>query len=78
MTDKEIAKLRRTELLEILYSMRKEMDSLAEENQSLKNELENQKNLVELCKEILEVARDTNSAVKGETSEKTENSNDEQ
>lgn len=40
MTDKEIAKLRRKDLLEILYFMRKEIDALKDENDLLKSKLE--------------------------------------
>lgn len=64
MTDKEISKLRRSELLEILYSLRKEIDLLEEENKSLKMELEEIKYKDSIFNEILEVAKETNTIVK--------------
>lgn len=36
MTDKELRKLKRTDLLEILYYLQKEIDELKEENAALK------------------------------------------
>ncbi len=41
MTDKELRKLKRPELLEIMYYLQKEVEELREENESLKNKLEN-------------------------------------
>ena len=64
MTDKEISKLRRSELLEILYSLRKELDFLEKENKSLKMELEQIKFKDSILNEILEVVKETNSIVK--------------
>ena len=40
MTDKELKKLRKSELLELLLYMRKEIDSLKVENQSLEERIE--------------------------------------
>lgn len=40
MTDNELKKLGRKELLEILYFMRKEIDALKDENDMLKSRLE--------------------------------------
>ena len=79
MTDKEIQKLRRSELLEILYSLRKEVDSLQAENEALKKKLEEQNSVFG---EILSIVKETNTIIKGEETEKvccaeeTENTND--
>lgn len=43
MTDKEIRKLKRADLLEILYYLQKEIEELNKENESLKSQLENSK-----------------------------------
>ncbi len=43
MTDKEIRKLKRADLLEILYYLQKEIEELTKENESLKAQLENSK-----------------------------------
>ncbi len=61
MTDSQLHKLHRQELLEILFEMRKEMDSLIEENKSLKKQLENKS---ELTEEILELVRETAEGVR--------------
>ena len=42
MTDKEIKKLKRADLLEILYYLQKEIEELTKENESLKKIMENQ------------------------------------
>ncbi len=39
MTDKELHKLKKSELLEILVAMREEMDRLAEENEQLRQRI---------------------------------------
>jgi len=39
MTDKELRKLRRTDLLEILFYLQKEMETLRQENESLRQQL---------------------------------------
>lgn len=41
MTDKELHKLRRPELLELMFCMREELDRLKAENEELKRRLEN-------------------------------------
>lgn len=41
MTDKELRKLKRAELLEILYYLQKEVDNLKQENTELKERIEN-------------------------------------
>ncbi len=38
MTDKELKKLKRAELMELLYYMRREIDELTEENQHLRED----------------------------------------
>lgn len=40
MTDKELHKLKKTELLELLFTMRKEIDVLQTENSDLKQKLD--------------------------------------
>ncbi len=40
MTDKELRQLRRTDLIEILYYMRTEIDELKAENEQLKSRLD--------------------------------------
>lgn len=46
MTDKEIRKLKRADLLEILYYLQKEIEELTKENESLKAQLENSKTIL--------------------------------
>lgn len=58
MTDKELRKLKRSELLEILYFMRKEIDSLKSENEELRSSLR-AKPLDENVAEILTIVRET-------------------
>lgn len=53
MTDKELHKLKRSELLDLLFYMRKELDSLQEENESLKKQIENSKHTHEMLEKIL-------------------------
>lgn len=40
MTDKELKKLKRSELIEILYYMRREIDELREENEKLESRID--------------------------------------
>ncbi len=40
MTDKELSRLKRPELLEILYYMRRELDELRDENKQLKKRVD--------------------------------------
>lgn len=40
MTDKQVRKLKKTELIEMLYYARKEIDTLKTENTELKNRLD--------------------------------------
>jgi len=41
MTDKELHRLKRAELLEILFYLQKEIDNLKEQNQKLQERIEN-------------------------------------
>ena len=41
MTDKELRKLKRSELLELMFYLREELDKLKEENESLKSRIDN-------------------------------------
>ena len=43
MTDKELSKLRRVELLEILYELRKQLDAAKKENEDLRAEIEKER-----------------------------------
>lgn len=43
MTDKELKKLKKDELLELLFYMRREIDTLKQENQQLKSTLDDYK-----------------------------------
>ena len=43
MTDKELSKLRRVELLEILYELRKQLDAAKKENEDLRAEIERER-----------------------------------
>lgn len=40
MTDKEVKKLKRSELLEILFYLQKEMEKLQQENENLRKQIE--------------------------------------
>ena len=53
MTDKELHKLKRSELLELLFCMRDALDKLREENDELRKKLENTAENRELLKKIL-------------------------
>lgn len=52
MTDKELHKLKRSELLDLLLYMRRELDELQAENESLKKQVENSENNRELLEKI--------------------------
>jgi hypothetical protein len=64
MTDKEIRKLKRADLLEILYYLQKEIEELNKENDSLRAQLENAKvsfsenELKRIIKAVKSAARD--------------------
>ena len=52
MTDKELHKLKRLELLDLLFYMRKELDELQEENKNLKKQIENSESNREMLEKI--------------------------
>lgn len=53
MTDKELKKLSRTELLELMLYLRKELDDLKEENEKLKEQIDNTgSELKAICEEL--------------------------
>lgn len=56
MTDKELKKLGKRELLELLYFMRKEIDTLKDENELLKHKLEKNSEALKLD-ELLEITK---------------------
>lgn len=53
MTDKELHKLKKSELLELLFTMRKAIDSLQTENNDLKQKLETASADREILEKIL-------------------------
>lgn len=57
MTNKELKKLSKTELLEVLVYMRKEIDSLKDENQRLTEQLE-QNNINKQNEEMLKLLKE--------------------
>lgn len=77
MTDKELRRLNRAELLEILVSMKKELDSTAEENISLKLELrekaEGYKELESALKHMSRQLDGLCTAMNVKTADETEN-----
>lgn len=52
MTDKELRKLKRSELLDLLLYMRKELDELQEENESLRKQLKDSAENREMLEKI--------------------------
>lgn len=64
MTDKEIRKLKRADLLEILYYLQKEIEELTKENESLKSQLENSKTILSES-ELEKIVDAVKSAVTG-------------
>ncbi len=60
MTDKELHKLRRAELLEILFYLQNELDTIKQENERLKQQAEtaaeNQKNVEEILRLVQQTA----------------------
>ncbi|MDE6833704.1 MAG: hypothetical protein K2J39_05595 [Ruminococcus sp.] len=65
MTDKELHKLKRSELLDLLYYIRKELDKLQEENESLKKQLENNSHNRELLEKIFNAVCPENTKESG-------------
>lgn len=68
MTDKELRKLKRSELLELMFYLREELDKLKEENNSLKIRMDDltrtaveSKNIIsdEMVKTVSETVRNT-------------------
>ncbi len=65
MTDKELRKLKRADLLEILYYLQKEIEELNKENAMLKTQLENSKpefsenEIKRIIKAVKSATRDT-------------------
>lgn len=57
MTDKELRKLKRAELIEIMFYLQKELDSLKQENQTLKSRID----------ELTKLALDTQKSISNET-----------
>jgi DNA-binding TFAR19-related protein (PDSD5 family) len=53
MTDKELHKLRRPELLELLSCMREELDKVQSENENLKKQLDSAMDNREILENIL-------------------------
>jgi hypothetical protein len=70
MTDKELRKLRRPELLEILFSMRTRLDSLTEENERLKARLEQNSADREIMNQILQTVKKNERMLSAAGSEK--------
>lgn len=86
MTDKELRKLKRPELLEILYYLQKEAEDLRAENESLKEKLENARceissdsleMIISAVKEAVGVKGGGHSAYSSKASENGENKQDE-
>ena len=65
MTDKELHRLRRTELLEILLYLQKEVDSLQQENETLRQQLETASSHRKCLEEILETVQRTEQRIEG-------------
>lgn len=60
MTDKELRKLKRTELLELLYYLRRELDTAKQENETLRRQLEAQSAAqIDMQKTLLETVTQT-------------------
>lgn len=60
MTDKELHKLKRTELLELLLYLRKELDAVKQENEQLQKKLDAQAAAqMDAADEILQTVRKT-------------------
>lgn len=59
MTEKELHKLRKTELLEILLALRKELEHVKQENISLQQKLETAEEQKTVTEEILHTVRET-------------------
>ena len=79
MTDKELRKLKRSELLEIMYYLQKEVETLQKENESLKQQLEMQQGGIssENLEKIIKVVKATvDNAIRGQSDEISAEEND--
>lgn len=70
MTEKELHKLHKTELLELLLEMRSELDRLHEENTALEEKLEAASAQRALLEQILGIVEETAAQVKGISAQK--------
>lgn len=70
MTEKELHKLHKTELLELLLEMRSELDRLREENTALEEKLEAASAQRALLEQILGIVEETAAQVKGISAQK--------
>ncbi len=71
MTDKEVRKLKRADLLEILFYLQKENDSLREENEQLRKQMESLTSASGISDTDLErIAAAVKEALSGEEAEK--------
>ncbi len=59
MTERELHRLRRAELLELLLEMRKELDAVNRENEALREQLEAVQETRELAQKILHTVQET-------------------
>lgn len=59
MTEQELHRLRRTELLELLLEMRKELDAVKQENEILRKQLETVQETRDLARKILHTVQET-------------------
>lgn len=76
MTDKELKKLKRADLLEILYYLQKEVEELTKENESLKAQLENSKSSF-FENDLDRIVKAVESAVRGAVKETAQNQSNE-
>ncbi len=79
MTDKELRKLKRSELMEILYYLQKEVETLQKENESLKQQLGNAQGGIssENLEKIIEAVRSAaGEAFRGQSEGKSTEVND--
>ncbi len=67
MTDKEVKKLKKPELLEIIFYLQKEMDTLKEENEHLRCQVDNLTSSLTLSETDLEKIKETVSAAINES-----------
>ncbi len=83
MTNKELRKLKRSELMEVLYYLKKENETLQNENESLKQQLENARGGIssENLEKIIDAVKSAaEEAIRGRSDEESveeKNSDDE-